>query len=27
LLIKNDNGKYISTDKSVKFTKLEKWKQ
>ncbi len=24
LLIKNDNGKYISTDKSVKFTKLEK---
>ena len=23
LLIKNDNGKYISTDKSVKFTKLE----
>ncbi|NDG33085.1 hypothetical protein EB118_23840 [bacterium] len=23
LLIKNDNGKYISTDKSVRFTKLE----
>jgi hypothetical protein len=23
LLIKNDNGKYISTDKSIKFTKLE----